>query len=158
MFKMNKATWLLVVALAVVAGLLAPAVHAAGPRLVVQVDESFQVNCDIYQPGELSLRAVRKFSPVATLNEIRVDGKSLGLMLAMEPASATVATQNEVTFERSSSGLLVLASVAVEGEPVRRLERLDCSNGTGRLQAPSKRPTSLQASSTPRSMPPTSVR
>ncbi len=119
--KMRKELWLMVLALALLAGLLAPDAFAEGRRLVVQMEEPFEVSGQLYAGGELSLCEVRAFSPVATLHEVRIDGQSLGVLVARDDGGPLVAQRDEVIFERSRAGHLVLTSVALTGEPVRRL-------------------------------------
>ena len=118
---MRKELWLMVLALALLAGLLAPDALAEGRRLVVQMEEPFEVSGQLYAGGELSLCEVRAFSPVATLHEVRINGRSLGILIARDDGHPLVAQRDEVIFERSRAGHLVLTSVALTGEPVRRL-------------------------------------
>jgi hypothetical protein len=115
--------WLVVIALSVLAAVLAPPVSAAGRQLVVRVSEPFEVNGQLHPAGRLSLREVSEFSPVATLNEVRLDGRSLGVVFARVDADRTRAPRDEVIFERSERGHLVLASMALRGQPLRRLCR-----------------------------------
>jgi len=144
MLKFPKTLWLMVIALAVLAGLLAPPVPAASPRLVVHLNEPFEVNGHVYQSGKLSLRQVREYSPIATLNEIRVDGHSLGVVLARDHGATTPAVRDELIFERNVNGRLVLASLALKGEPVRKLYTLGAGDDAGPWQAMSQpRPTMI---------------
>jgi hypothetical protein len=133
--RLNKGLWLLVVTLAVLAGALAPPVQAEGPRWVARIDEPFEVGGQIFPPGELSLRQVLTYSPVATLNEVRVDGRSLGFVLARCEASAAPAIRNELIFQRSESGHLVLAFVALRGQEVRQVYHLGEGEHAGTWQA-----------------------
>lgn len=119
--KMKKELWLTVLALAALVGLLAPETLADGRRLVVQMDEPFEVGGQLYASGELSVCEVRAFNPIATLNEVRVDGQSLGVLLARKADTQRVSRYDEIIFTRSPDGHLVLMSVALAGEPVRRL-------------------------------------
>lgn len=142
--KLRKELWLSVLTLAVLAALFAPPVPAAGQRLVVRIDEPFEIDGQLFEAGRLSLRELREYSPVATLHEVRVDGRSLGFMLARDQTDRGVATRDEVIFDRSESGHLVLASVALQGHPVRRLYRLGDGENSGTWQAVSQpRPTLL---------------
>ncbi len=118
---MRKELWLTVLALAVLAGLLAPDALAEGRRLVVQMQVPFEVSGQLYAGGELSLCEVRAFSPVTTLHEVRIDGQSLGILMARDDGRLLLAQRDEVIFERSPAGHLVLTSVSLTGEPVRRL-------------------------------------
>jgi hypothetical protein len=144
--KLRKELWLLVLTLAVLAGLFAPPVPAGGHRLVARVDEPFEVNGQLFQAGTLTLRELREYSPVATLHEIRVDGRSLGFVLARDQANRSIATRDELIFDRSERGHLVLASVALAGHPVRRLYRLGDGEHSGTWQAVSQPRSALLAS------------
>ena len=144
--KLRKELWLLVLTLAVLAGLFAPPVPAAGHRLVVRIDEPFEVNGQLFKAGQLTLREIREYSPVATLHEIRVDGRSLGVVLARDQATRGNATRDEVIFDRSERGHLVLTSVALQGHPVRRLYRLGEGEDSGTWQAVSQPQPALLAS------------
>jgi hypothetical protein len=144
--RLRKELWLLVLTLAVLAGLFAPPVPAAGHRLVVQMDEPFEVNGQLFKAGQLTLREIREYSPVATLHEIRVDGRSPGVVLARDQATRGIATRDEVIFDRSERGHLVLASVALQGHPVRRLYRLGEGEDSGTWQAVSQPQPALLAS------------
>ena len=65
-FRIRMRSWALglLVASAVV-GLAGDAL-AAGPRLVVEVDEPFVIDGEVYEAGELSLRPVLEFTPTVT--------------------------------------------------------------------------------------------
>jgi hypothetical protein len=117
----KKGSWLIVALLVALAAFAAPPASAAGLRLVAELDEPFEACGVLFPPGTVSLQQVNGFSPTSTLNEIRVDGRSLGLVLAREEASSYASPRNELIFERNESGRLVLAGVARKGEPVRRL-------------------------------------
>jgi hypothetical protein len=146
MNRFSPKLWLTVIALALLVGLLAPPVGASGRQLRVQLDEPFAVGGEYFMGGELTLRELREFNPVSTLTELRVDGRSLGVVLARSQADGPAATRDEVIFERSSRGHLVLASVAVKGEPVRKLYRLGQGEGAGQWHALSaRRPTMVAA-------------
>ena len=129
---MRKELWLMVLALALLAGLLAPDALAEGRRLVVQMEEPFEVSGQLFAGGELSLCEVRAFSPVATLHEVRINGQSLGILMAQDDGRPLVAQRDEVIFERSRDGHLVLTSVALTGEPVRLL--FDIGNNPPKVQ------------------------
>ena len=134
--KMRKELWLTVLALALLAGLLAPDAFAEGRRLVVQMQEPFEVSGQLYPAGELSLCEVRAFSPVATFHEVRVDGQSLGILVARDDGSPLMSQRDEVIFARNRAGHLVLTSVALTGEPIRRL--FDVGKNPPKLQPASE--------------------
>jgi len=99
--------------------LLAPSVEA-GDRVVFRVNESFEVNGQIYPSGRVVLRAITSYTPVTTLNEIRVGRDSLGVLVAHQDSSEPAATSDELIFRRAAEGHLVLEALAVRGEPIRR--------------------------------------
>jgi len=108
---------MVVLALAVLVMVFAPAVEAS-EKLVIKVTEPFEVAGQMYPAGELTVRAVHNFSPIAQLHEIQVDGKSLGLLRA-EGTDGTPAKRDEITFRRSTEGHLILLSVARDGQTTR---------------------------------------
>ena len=120
MVRLKKNLWMTVFALAALAAFFAP-VADAGARLVAQLDEPFEINGTVYPAGKLSLERVRVVNPISTLNEIRVDGRTVGLYLARDRPDATTALRDELIFARRSDGRLVLDSVAFAGQPIRVL-------------------------------------
>lgn len=135
MFNNSKRLWLVVLALVVLAGLLTPPAAAAERRCVFRIDEPFEVDGKLYPAGRLTLREVGDYNPAATFTEIRVDGHSLGVVIAWDRSDGTPATEDSVIFERGERGQLVLAAVAMRGEPVRRLYRLGKGDATDEWQA-----------------------
>jgi hypothetical protein len=113
--------WLVVVALVLLVGFLAPPVPASVRVVTAHIEEPFEYDGQLYPSGKLTLRQLSEFNPVSTLNEIRVDGRSLGVVLGRAEAHGVTATRNEMIFERNPRGRLVLVSVALEGQPVRKL-------------------------------------
>jgi len=138
--------WLVALTLAVVAGLFAPPASASGRRVSVQIDEPFVIGGQHFAAGKLTLREVRDFNPTATLTEVRVDGRSLGVMLAKEEAGQVSTRQDQVIFERSRNGDLVLVSLALKGEPVRRLYTLGHVDSPRQWQAIARQQPTLVAS------------
>jgi hypothetical protein len=95
---------------------------AAGPRLVVDLDEPFVVDGEVYEAGELSLRPVLAFTPTVTLNEVWVDNRCLGVLRATRSGRSDLeASRNAVLFGRDESGRLVLRGFAyrVDGDEER---------------------------------------
>ena len=123
MVRVTKKLWMIVLALAALAAVLSPATEAAGKRLVVDMEQPFEVLGQRYESGQLELREVRTYSPVATLNEIRVNGRSVGIFFGLE-GSTVEATRDELIFARSSDGVLVLESVAFSGERTRQIQTI----------------------------------
>ena len=54
------------------------------------------------------------------------------MVLAQVDPQAAVSNRNELIFERSRDGRLVLTSIALKGEPVRKVQPLE--NQTGRVE------------------------
>jgi len=115
--------WLIVIALVLLVGFVAPPLPASERVVTARIDEPFEYDGQVYPSGKLSVRQLGEFNPVATLNEIRVEGRSLGVALARAETHGPTATRNEMIFERNARGRLVLVSVALAGEPVRKLYR-----------------------------------
>ena len=117
MTRPNRKLWWTVVVLAALAALFAPPA-VAGDRLVAHLDEPFEIAGETFDGGTLSVRPVHIYSPVATLNEVCVDQRCLGLMVARERV-AEPATRDELIFTRAASGVLVLRGLALAGQPER---------------------------------------
>jgi len=125
MFQVSKRSWLITAGLVLGAAALAPKSFAGGPRLVAQIDEPFEVNGQLFPAGKLSLREVSSYTPVSTLNELQVDGRCLGMVLAQEIEGSLDASDDQMIFERrGADGHLVLVSMALRGQPTRRLHSL----------------------------------
>lgn len=121
-FRIRMRSWALglLVASAVVG--LAGDAWAAGPRLVVEVDEPFVIDGEVYEAGELSLRPVLDFTPTITLNEVWVGDRCLGVLRAFRSEGDDLeASRNAILFGRDDSGLLVLRGFAyrVDGNDER---------------------------------------
>jgi hypothetical protein len=108
---------------------------AAGPTLVVSVDEPFEVDGQLFPAATLSLRAVHEFTPTTTLNEVWVGDRCLGLMMAVRTDDPRLeASRNAVLFGRNLGGDLVLRGFAyrLAGWPERyRFELLPQSGRPG---------------------------
>jgi hypothetical protein len=95
---------------------------AVGPSLVVDVDEPFVIDGEVFEAGELTLRPVRSFTPTITLNEIWVGDRCLGLLQASRSDRSNLeASRNAVLFGRDVAGHLVLRGFAyrVDGDEER---------------------------------------
>jgi len=69
----------------VIAALLTAALataQAGGPRLVIEVEESFLLQGQVCPAGTVSIRLLSRYNPASTLHEIRVGGESLGVFQA----------------------------------------------------------------------------
>jgi len=109
---MNRKGWKniawIVLTLAVVATVFAPTGTAADRRLVVSVDEPFEIGGELYPPGTLTVKGVRAFNPSLVMGEIWVGTECLGMYQATRVASATDAQGPSLTFRRTSEGRLAL--------------------------------------------------
>ena len=135
-FRIRTRSWALGLLVAsAVLGLPGDAL-AAGPRLVVDVDEPFIVDGELYEAGELSLRPVLDFTPTITLNEIWIGDRCLGVLRATRSDTRNLeASRNAVLFGRDDAGQLVLRGFAyrVDGSAERyRYELLPTRDATAR--------------------------
>jgi hypothetical protein len=130
MIQQRREHWWIVIALAILVMCFTPATWAAGQRIVADIGEPFEVGGEVYPSGRLSLREIGRLSPVASINEICVDGACPGIVLARETGSLPTAIRNELLFERDArSGHLVLVAVALAGQPIRRPYRFPGAPG-----------------------------
>ena len=141
----KKQFWMIVFALALLVVVFAPSAEAGGHKLVVTMDEPFEVNGQLYPGGKLSVRHVGSYSPVATFNEIRIDGRSLGVVVAQQTKDTRISADDALIFNRGGHGHLVLHAVALRGEPTRELQvkaapAVAALPSTGVLQAATTRP------------------
>jgi hypothetical protein len=118
--KVKRKSLVWIAGLVAVVGWLAPAA-ARDPRVVVRMDEAFEVAGQVYPSGTLSVRQLYDYNPIATLNEVELNGRSIGMLLARDDARAEVAARDQLTFRRESDGHLVLTSIGLRGERARLL-------------------------------------
>ena len=137
MLRFNKQLWMIVLALTALVVLFAPTSQAASLRLVVQMDEPFEISGTLFPPGELSVRQLGDYNPVQSLNEIRVDGKIVGVVVGQRASSQAAVPRDSLIFRRSSRGHLELHSLALQGEPPHELQ-------TAALQPAERRAASLK--------------
>jgi len=81
---------------------------AHGPRLVVRVDEPFEVRGRLYPPGSLTLRSVAQYNPAMVIDEVRVGTECIGLLMAEKGRGGRPYPHDAVIFERNTRGRLVL--------------------------------------------------
>jgi hypothetical protein len=111
-----------VLGLAVVVATTAPEVVAADHRIRARVDEPFEINGRLFQPGEVSVQKVSQYNPTLSLNKVCVDGECLGLLLARVSPAEAFNDDHALFFERAAAGHLVLVGYAHGGDSeVQRL-------------------------------------
>ena len=103
--------------------LLAASAWAEGPRLVAEVEESFEVNGKLYGPGKLTVRRVSNLNPSATLTEVWVDRECLGLFVASEIDESTEPDTGAFFFDRRTDGRLEFVGFAVRQGGDRHFRR-----------------------------------
>jgi hypothetical protein len=123
------------VALAALAAVVAPSALGGNQRLVVELEQTFVANGRVYNGGELSVREVGAYSPGVTINDVRINGERIGLLLAGEFAGQPVGTGNSVLFDRDSRGQLTLVGFAFRGQRPRKLYRFGLASGDGQTAA-----------------------
>ena len=114
MLRKDRLT-LLPVAVGLIALVFASTVDAQGPRLVVRLDEPFEVRGQVYPGGSLMLRPVTDFNPSASIDEVWVDNESLGLLVASKTSGTRSSSHDSVLFERNAQGRLVLVGYNLRG-------------------------------------------
>jgi len=119
--RVEPRLWMIVLALAAVVVLSAPDSHADSHRLVVRMTEPFEVNGTLYPPGMLSVRHLGNYSPVTSLNEIRIDGQILGVVEGRRAVANVAAPNDSLIFRRDRTGRLALHSIALAGEAPHEL-------------------------------------
>ena len=102
--------WIL--GLALIAALAAPDVAAANRTVTATMAEPFEINGELFRGGELKLREVSAYNPSTTINEVWVDERCLGLMLAGSSRGTRPGTTDRIIFERNDTGRLILVGFA----------------------------------------------
>ena len=136
MSRFSRTAALTLGVIAVLAVGFVPSAMADQHRLRVAIDEPFMVNGYTFAPGQLLLRQLGDYNPIATLNEIWVGNHCLGVLLAREVPGATASDHDSMILVRNGDGLLVLVGVAFRGEPARDLFASDQYADRGRRAAP----------------------
>lgn len=111
--RTRLASWAVISACIALA--VASAAHAHGPRLVVRLNEPFEVNGRSYPGGLLMLRSVAHYNPAASLDEVWVDNECLGLWVASKSPRPKASSHDSVLFERNALGRLVLVGYNLRG-------------------------------------------
>ncbi len=135
MVRSNNKLGYLAIAVALLA-LAGTPLLAGGERLVVQVDEPFEINGEMYEAGVLSVKVLRDYTPSSTLNEVWVGNERVGMMLAKR-GSATLGTRADtVVFERTAGGHLTLVGYTLRGQEASKLYRYEQREGRQQWAAP----------------------
>ena len=137
----RKRQWQLgwiVIALAVLAGLFAPESAAAGHRVAARLAQPFEVNGQFFSHGELAVREIASYNPTTTLNEVWVNDRCLGLLLAAGSASVSSGSDDTLIFERAAQGHLVLVGFAYRGKGMNELYQFRMASDGGRWLSPAE--------------------
>jgi hypothetical protein len=122
---------LVVIVLAALAALCAPAVEARGFRLSANISEPFEVNGILYPAGSLSVRQLGDYTPTSTFNEIWVGDECLGVVLASDIPTHVKERSDSLFFHRAPMGHLVLTGFAFRGQRAQDLSMI----GSGASEA-----------------------
>ncbi|NIM00012.1 MAG: hypothetical protein GTO30_15800 [Acidobacteria bacterium] len=134
----KKLSWWVGV-LVLLAALAAPELSAAQRSVSAEISESFEFNGEAFQPSKLTVREVSQYNPGTTLNEIWIDGRCWGLMLAdVSRAAADPGSDDRILFERNAAGRLVLVGFAYHGEAAREFYGYDELATGGRWSSPAR--------------------
>ena len=107
-----KGLALIVATLAVLVTLFAPSGVADERRLVVRVNEPFEVNGQLYPEGKVAVKSVRTYNPSSLLSEIWVGRECLGLFRASRISDDATTAESSLTFKRTAAGHLTLVGFA----------------------------------------------
>jgi len=107
-----KGLALVVAALAVLVTLFAPSGVADERRLVVRVNEPFEINGQLYPEGKVAVKSVRTYNPSSILSEIWVGRECLGLFRASRISDDATTSASTLTFKRTAAGHLTLIGFA----------------------------------------------
>ncbi len=104
------------------------------------IQEPFEFNGEAFGPGTVTVRELSYYNPGTTLNEIWVDGRCLGLMLAdVSRSPSSRGAGDRIIFERSAVGHLVLVGFAYRDQPAREFYGYETAATGGRWSSPSER-------------------
>ena len=113
---MIRAGWkglaLVIAALAVLVTLFAPSGVADERRVVVSINEPFEINGQLYPAGEVTVKNVRTYNPSSLLSEIWVGRECLGVFRASRISADAPTANHTVTFKRTAAGHLALVGFA----------------------------------------------
>ena len=126
--------------LVLLAALAAPELAAGQHSVSATIQEPFEFNGEVFGPSAVTVREVSHYNPATTLNEIWVDNRCLGLMLAdVSRSPSSRAADDRIIFERSAAGHLVLVGFAYHDQPAREFYGYETAATGGRWSSPSER-------------------
>lgn len=124
------------------AALAAPELAAGQHSVRATIPEPFEFNGEAFGPGTVTVREVSYYNPATTLNEIWVDARCLGLMLAdVTGDAASPGADDRILFERSAAGNLVLVGFAYHDQPAAKFYGYETAATGGRWSSPAARVT-----------------
>ena len=136
----KKLSWWVGV-LVLLAALAAPELAAGQHSVRATIPESFEFNGEVFGPGTVTIREVSQYNPKTTLNEIWVDGRCLGLMLAdVSHAPGDSGTNDRILFERGATGDMVLVGFAYHDQPAHKFYGYETAATGGRWSSPPAHP------------------
>ena len=118
--RMQKRMVLLIIGLCALCAVFAQSADAAGQRIMVQISEPFEIDGELFPAGTVTVREVSDYNPRATINEVWVDNRCLGILPGLERPSESQQDVDSLFFKRER-GHLVLIGVSFRGGPVRDL-------------------------------------
>ena len=137
----KKLSWWVGV-LVLLAALAAPELAAGQHSVRATIPEPFEFNGEVFGPSTVSVREVSHYNPGTTLNEIWVDGRCLGLMLAdVSRAVDSPGTDDRFLFERGTAGNLVLVGFAYHDQSAVKFYGYETASTGGRWSSPAERST-----------------
>jgi len=137
----KKLSWWVGV-LVLLAALAAPELGAGQHSVSARIQEPFEFNGEAFEAGTLTVREVSHYNPGTTLNEIWIDGRCWGLMLAdVSHDTASPQANDRILFERNAAGQLVLVGFAYHNQPAREFYSYKTAATGGRWSSPRPRPT-----------------
>ena len=93
--RWTRLSWL-ILGLVLIAALAAPEIAAADRTVSETLEEPFEVNGEVFRSGELTVRKLSSYNPATTLNEVWVDTRCLGVMLADASAESVPGTADRL--------------------------------------------------------------
>ena len=135
----KKLSWWVGV-LVLLAALAAPELNAAQHSVRATIPEPFEFNGEVFESSTVTVREVSQYNPGTTLNEIWVDGRCLGLMLAdVSRDAASPGSDDQILFERGTAGNLVLVGFAYHDRPAAKFYGFETATTGGRWSSPAER-------------------